>query len=621
VRASARCNVRPGENFVHQPLVCWRFPLAAKPVARYKIGLMHRPSRHERLIAAAICAAFALQCCGYALLLPPWEGFDETAHFSYVSLLADRWEIPDFRTTPLDARIETGTIGLPQRYGANGSRTYKEFFSEQSPAQRQAAAKRYWRQPMWPEYRPRGNPNWQGQHPPLFYLLLTMPYRAMAGQSLGVQLTILRLVAVAMACGSALFWWLTLSHLRDRDSRLLWLAGGATILALPSCWFDLGRLGNDALAACCLAAVVYFLLRATESGTWRDHIWLAIACACGLLTKAFFVPVTAGAVLYLAVSGVRRRGWQKTSLQCALAFLLIGLIAGWWFALFAARYGAPLGSLETWQAARQGAFPGGELAPAAFVRATMRGAAAFVATFLWSGTWSWVRRPDGHYLAMLPLLLLWLYGTWRSWRERPDRDMRRLLVVALLLLTPLLCGFASHIVLRVRMTGVGSGTAGYYLFFAWPLVGVLLAGFWSCFQTRSGRWLAAIALASAVGMEWSGLWFCAQVYAGIIEKTGHTPFGLGGALPTSGNLALVAERLDLLCFPRTAILYLALALLIKIALWIGLARLVGAIPQSRSTDARPGRSWGRRSIGAAHFGRSADSRSEADAAGRPGQPP
>jgi hypothetical protein len=44
---------------------------------------MDRLSRAQQRMALAFCIAFALQCLGYALLLPPLEEFDATGHFAY----------------------------------------------------------------------------------------------------------------------------------------------------------------------------------------------------------------------------------------------------------------------------------------------------------------------------------------------------------------------------------------------------------------------------------------------------------------------------------------------------------------------------------------------------------
>lgn len=533
-----------------------------------------------RRCAVAICVAFTLQCFGYALLLPPFEGFDETAHFSYVSVLADRYEIPNFHSTPLDASIDAATRGLPRPYASvppfenNGGLTYARFFA-QTEAERRSAANRYWKQ--WPgsEYQPGAALNWQGQHPPLFYLLMAPPYRMLAGQSLGVQLTVLRLVSTGLACLSVLIWYLTLKRLDDPASRRVWLAGGGVALAFATLGFDLGRLGNDSLAAACLAAIAYALVGVSAGGRLKDHAVLTLGCTCGLLTKAFFVPVTVAAMGYVAWYQIRRQGWRAAWLRLAMMLLVIGVGAGWWFALFAARYGSPLGSGET-VLASQVSDQAWRLSPGAFMYELLRGAYGFVITFLWSGSWSWLRRPNWHYAALLPLVVLGLVGTVQSLRVRHGSSCRQLLAIALTVLLPVLAGFALHVLLRVRLTGMGAGTGGHYLFFAWPALGVLLAGFWDWFRGR-GRWLGAIALVAATAVEWSGIWLCLELYAGMLEKTATSPFSIGGTLPTVGALQLVFERLDLLCFPRTALALLTASLVVRVMVWVQLASVQSRI--------------------------------------------
>ena len=57
----------------------------------------------HRKFAAVVAVGFVSLLLAHVLILPPFESFDETAHYSYVSQLWDRHEIPDFLTTPLDA--------------------------------------------------------------------------------------------------------------------------------------------------------------------------------------------------------------------------------------------------------------------------------------------------------------------------------------------------------------------------------------------------------------------------------------------------------------------------------------------------------------------------------------
>ena len=120
---------------------------------------------HERWIATGVSTAFVALCLAYTLILPPQEGFDENAHYSYVSYLADCGGIPDFRSTPLDASFREAAGQLPDSYlksrdasGRPGTRqgdcnsqvpgarglTYARFFREIPVDQRRVAEREYW---------------------------------------------------------------------------------------------------------------------------------------------------------------------------------------------------------------------------------------------------------------------------------------------------------------------------------------------------------------------------------------------------------------------------------------------------------------------------------------------
>ena len=92
---------------------------------------------------------------------------------------------------------------------------------------------------------------------------------------------------------------------------------GAVILWFPSCWYDLARLGNDSLAA--MAFSGGFLLSAARAYNQlrrvADYIGLGVALGCGLLTKAFFVPVYAGVVAFLVWSAYSRRRADRLGLM------------------------------------------------------------------------------------------------------------------------------------------------------------------------------------------------------------------------------------------------------------------------------------------------------------------
>jgi len=223
------------------------------------------------------------------------------------------------------------------------------------------------------------------------------------------------------------------------------------------------------------------------------------------------------------------------------------------------------------------------LSTAQFLLQMLRAAAGFLTTFLWCGTWSWVRPPFYLYACFAPLIVLTLYGLARLWIHEPVHTGRRQLVsVAGLLLLPVLLGFLYHMYLRVRFTGVGFGTSGYYLFFAWPVIGLVFALSFSALQTYRLKVTTFMAFVALSFFEAAGWWRSPLVYSGFFQKVGTLQTGVGFLPPTVDNLAIVLDRLRWLAFPHAAVTLYVTAFLLRIALvtWV-----IFFLP-SMSTNAR-----------------------------------
>ena len=63
-----------------------------------------------------VAITFCLALYAHMLILPPFEGFDEPAHYSYISYLADQHRIPILGVTPLDRTMEEESADLPKPY-------------------------------------------------------------------------------------------------------------------------------------------------------------------------------------------------------------------------------------------------------------------------------------------------------------------------------------------------------------------------------------------------------------------------------------------------------------------------------------------------------------------------
>ena len=138
-------------------------------------------------------------------------------------------------------------------------------------------------------------------------------------------------------------------------------------------------------------------------------------------------------------------------------------------------------------------------------------------------------------------------------------------LLCLFMFIPLLLGFIYHVYVRVRYTGVGTGTGGYYLFIIWPVLGCFAA---YCFRSnfKFGRSLVFVAFGCLLVFEVIGEWRLIQLYSGILVKVGWAKVGIGGTPLTYENLLLVLGRLELLVFPYTALGFYLLAFVTKFAM-------------------------------------------------------
>ena len=532
-------------------------------------------------IVGCIAIAWASLLVGNALVLPPCEGFDENAHFSYISVLADTGEIPDFRSTPVDGRLARERRGLPIPYGAaspfdrNGGTTYAVFW-RLPQSERMASLERWWRPPPHSaRYEPDKTPNWQGQHPPLYYALMAVPYRLTSHWSPGNQLTALRLSSVALAWAGVLFWLATLRRVESASARRTVLGAGLVVLWLPSCWYDLGRLGNDSLTCLVMSAVFYFLVCGARQGWygWRDTCGLASALTVGLWTKGFFVPVWAASVLFVLWGCTRNSRLSRIAGigRVAIIVLVPAVAIMPWLLWCLHRYGTPFPTVDLYRFAERGRPPEADIGVWRSTWEMLRKLVGSARTFLWCGTWSWVKRPLWTYGLMAPLLLTACAGLFsrQSWRDRETGQLR---MAACVIVAGLVAGFVHFYSRCIYWTGSAIGGEGYYYFVAWLAVGTLLAGGAIPASGNTLRWLTPCALAAAWVFEISGHWLLFQLYAGVAQKMEPHGYASGTIWPTPDNLELVLGRLDQLTWSRAGMIAYAIAALCRWGAVLLLAR-------------------------------------------------
>src|ERR1700758_5676613 len=94
-------------------------------------------ARDVDLATWLMLAAVALTGFAHLAFLPPFEGFDETAHFSYIQQIADEGHIPRPSSSKLSTDVEAYPGPFPYSpvapFDQNNGLTYKAFFAGTPP--------------------------------------------------------------------------------------------------------------------------------------------------------------------------------------------------------------------------------------------------------------------------------------------------------------------------------------------------------------------------------------------------------------------------------------------------------------------------------------------------------
>jgi hypothetical protein len=518
-----------------------------------------------RWMLAALLLASLLIGFAHVAGLPPFEGIDETAHYSYIEQIAKTGTLPRFGdklqqdvqdvTDALDGRRQDGEVESALKAGRLiRTLRYRNLFAADAEIIKRARqAVKTPRDPP-PTGKPQSAENWQAQHPPFYYALLTPAYLLSERWSLAGQLALLRGLSYLVA-------WLSLCLAVFVAAKTFPASGpGRAMIAAPALWPfvfpgwfpEMARLGNDSLVALLIACAVAVV---TCAPIRRLSTWLLLGVICGLgaLTKATFLPFLAVIALLLLYRTWRRDAspWQF------LGFLTTVIaVAGWWYIERSVETGTLFATVETIGLKKNGGlivnlmqhFSVGTLAwtiPAAGL------------SFLWGGTWSFVTPPLPALAPLVVMLLMiscaYLFGF---------NSYKKYLVVQI---TPLTLGFWALAIIyptlfemalygRMRMGMFGYGAfPGYYLHSLAPaLAPVLGIGI----ATVARNWLARAVLWLLISYNIAflfGATFMQFLYFAGCGSVGTNRFNVASASACWNDWQRLTDNLNVLAYPLAAL--------------------------------------------------------------------
>ena len=419
-----------------------------------------------------------------AALLPPFEGFDEHGHYSYVQQVAETGHWPRLNermSKDVDdyLALAPGPDSIPRRW------SHHDFFqappsviaAARDAIQSQRAAPRAW--------TPGQIENWQAQHPPLYYYVLAPVYLATKSLSFAGQLFALR----AFSC---LIAWIGLlvtavaalrGKIPERAALPLMFAVAAWPLIFPMWFPEMGRLGNDSLVTVFAALTAILAWRVSTDGALRHFLLLGVVLGLALLTKATFLPVTAAILFTLGVQALLPNASGRRSRiigVCIAAAVALG-ICGWWYLYKLAETGSLIGSSDVMRMHAAGGLVAGLMQNAGPVDFFVIMPWTFAVTFLWTGSWSFVVPPRTALLPLVALALVVGYGAYRSLRRRGVHP-----VDAFTLLTAALFLGALTYHSAVALSSASGTSPAWYLHSLAPILALLVG--YGIFELMRHAW-------------------------------------------------------------------------------------------------------------------------------------
>jgi 4-amino-4-deoxy-L-arabinose transferase-like glycosyltransferase len=297
---------------------------------------------------ALILAAAAVLAVAWALVMPPFQGPDESEHFAYVQHLA-----------------ETGSAPSSVDYGGAGSHSSEQTFALDRLGLRMLMSSRDARplfdavdQADWQAFEDRATTRQRAdgeglnpiaKNPPLYYAYESAAYLASPGDGLYDKLLVTRLANALLFLVTIVCAWLAAAEL----TRRLWARTlTAAIVALqPQLTSTAGIVNADTLLVTSWSAFTALALRTLVRGPTAGRVLgLSLLAAASALTHGRGLALLPALVLVLAIAFWHSRPPVRAALRwsgVAALVLAAGLVA---FRVFSTSGGGTGGTLYGGQA-------------------------------------------------------------------------------------------------------------------------------------------------------------------------------------------------------------------------------------------------------------------------------
>lgn len=241
----------------------------------------------------------------YLFLLPPWQHYDEPTHFEYVWLIANRGELPEESALDRTMRREVAASMLVHDF--------------------------YWNVPaplLIDDARPLYIGVTELTHPPLYYLVASLPLRLARHLDVTTQLYLARGVSLLLLLLTSLVTVGLMRDLTPPGHPLRWLVPFAVAL-LPPFLNQMTAVNNDVGAVLIFSLFLWGAVRLLHLGfSWPRLAWVVVTALLAPLVKSTVGLALPLLPLLLLLTLWLHQGWRWRWLALSGVLLLgLGLFA------------------------------------------------------------------------------------------------------------------------------------------------------------------------------------------------------------------------------------------------------------------------------------------------------
>lgn len=245
----------------------------------------------------------------YVRIVPPWEHYDEPAHFEYSWLIAHRYKLPEPNDYDQKLRLAVGQSLIDSR-----------FFERRGVPR--------------PNLTDPNQPLWIGvsqiEDPPLYYILTAIPLSILRDLPVKWQLYSARIVSLFFLLITILAAYTLVCELTPPRHPLRWLV--PLFIALLPGFVEFMTAVNDYPAAIGLAAL--WLLTAVrlikkKRNLWQTLIFLALTVACYFTQKVLYYLIPLAPFILLLSFMPRGKEWMVGAATLITGAAVLGIIFNW----------------------------------------------------------------------------------------------------------------------------------------------------------------------------------------------------------------------------------------------------------------------------------------------------